>query len=266
MNITKQETIDALTSLGLTLGEAKTYVSSIRIGTSYASNIARFAEVPQPKIYGYLKSLEEKNFITRQEKSGIPDTFTATSYDIVLESLQSQIERKIETAAEFFKEAKRERPTREIEDLFAYYEGENAVLSGLDTIFESIQNNVVIALLNQDDKRLIEYQFAKQKNKNDKIKIYTLDIPKNVRNLPLFRRITKSEGFKEYSEIQPTAFFTDVEFENLFGKSFNLIFPPIEDFNTILINIKHPTALSFQMMLYDVFAKAIGIDMKEGLF
>ena len=44
MRTTKQEAINALTNLGLTLGEAKTYVSLIRIGTSYASDVARFAE------------------------------------------------------------------------------------------------------------------------------------------------------------------------------------------------------------------------------
>ncbi|MCG3222564.1 MAG: hypothetical protein H7641_14380 [Candidatus Heimdallarchaeota archaeon] len=265
MNVTKQETIDALTSLGLTLGEAKTYVSLIRIGTSYASDVARFAEVPQPKIYGYLKSLEEKHFITRQEKSGIPDTFTATSYDIVLEMLQTQMKNKIETATVFFKETKKEKPTRAIEDLFAYYEGENAVLSGLDVIFENIEKNAIFVLLNEDDKRLLEHLIAKRKEINRKIKAYSLSIPDKVRNFPLFKKMMKSNGFKDYHEEGPTAFFTDVDLTNFTGKSFNIIFPPIDKYNSVLINIKHPTALVFQLRLYDLFEKQIGLDLKEGL-
>ncbi|MFW9852476.1 MAG: TrmB family transcriptional regulator [Candidatus Thorarchaeota archaeon] len=265
MSITKQSAIEALTSLGLTLGEAKTYVSLIRIGTSYASDVARFAEVPQPKIYGYLKSLEEKNFITRQEKRGIPDTFTATSYDIVLETLQTQMKNKIDTASEFFKTTKKEKPTRAIEDLFAYYEGENAVLSGLDVVFESIEKNAIFVLLNEEDKRLMQHLFAKRKEVKKDVKIYSLSIPDKIKNLPLFKRIMKSDGFKDYSEEGVTAFFTDVDFANLKGKSFNIIFPPIAKYTSILINIKHPTALIFQMRLYDLFKKQIGVDIKEGL-
>jgi len=265
MSTIKQEAIDALTSLGLTLGEAKTYVSLIRIGTSYASDVARFAEVPQPKIYGFLKSLEEKDFITRQEKSGIPDTFTATSYDIVLEMLQSQLKKKIETATEFFKEAKKEKPTRAIEDLFAYYEGENAVLSGLDVIFENIEKNAIFVLLSEDDKRLVEHLIAKRKEINKEIEIFSLAIPAKVRNFPLFKRMMKSDSFKDYQEEGITAFFTDVDLTNYSGKSFNIIFPPINKYSSILINIKHPTALVFQLRLYELFEKQIGIDLKEGL-
>ena len=265
MSKVKQETIEALTSLGLTLGEARTYIALIRIGTSYASDVARFAEVPQPKIYGFLKSLEEKDFITRQEKSGIPDTFTATSYDIVLEMLQAQLKEKVKTATEFFKEAKKEKPTRAIEDLFAYYEGENAVLSGLDVIFESIENNAIFVLLNDDDKRLLEHLFAKRKANKREIKIYSLAIPTKVRNFPIFKKMMKSEGFQDYQEIGPTAFFTDVDLNSYSGKSFNIIFPPIKKYSSILINIKHPTALVYQLRLYELFEKQIGIDIKEGL-
>jgi sugar-specific transcriptional regulator TrmB len=265
LNISKQEAINALTSLGLSLGEAKTYVSLIRIGTSYASDIARFAEVPQPKIYGFLKSLEEKGFITRQEKSGIPDSFTPTSYDMVLDVLRSQMRNKIETASEFFQNAEKEQPTRAVEDLFAYYEGENAVLSGLDTIFEKIEKNAIFVLLNEDDKRLMKHLFAKRKEIKKEVNIYSLALPGKIKNLPLFKRMMKSDGFKDYREEGATAFFTDVDFTNLKGKSFNIIFPPIEKYKSILINIKHPTALVFQLRLYDLFEKQVGIDLKEGL-
>ncbi len=265
MSKAKQETIDALTKLGLTLGEAKTYVSLVRIGISYASEVARFAEVPQPKIYGFLKSLEEKNLITRQEKSGIPDTFTATSYDIVLEMLQSQLNEKIETATEYFKKAKKVKATREIEDLFAYYEGENAVLSGLDVIFETIEKNAIVVLLNEDDRRLLEHLFAKRRANKKEIELFSLAIPAKVRNFPLFKKMMNSNGFKDYHKDGPTAFFTDVDLASYSGKSFNIIFPPIDKYSTILINIKHPTALVFQLQLYDLFEKQIGIDLKKGL-
>ena len=265
MSKVNQVAIDALTSLGLSLGEAKTYVSLVRIGTSYASDVARFAEIPQPKIYGFLKSLEDKVFITRQGKSGKPDTFTATSYDIVLEMLQSQMSDKIDTATKFFKEVKKEKPTRAIEDLFAYYEGENAVLSGLDVIFESIEKNAIFVLLNEDDKRLLEHLFAKRRTDKKDIELFSLAIPAKVRNFPIFKRMMNSEGFKEYHDEGPTAFFTDVDLEKYSGKSFNIIFPPVDKYNTILINIKHPTALVFQLRLYDLFKQQIGIDLKEGL-
>ena len=75
----------------------------------------------------------------------------------------------------------------------------------------------------------------------------------------------KSEKFRGYSENQITAFFTDVDFEKLNGRSFNIVFPAIAEYSTILINIKHPTALIFQLQLYDIFKKQIGIGLKEGL-
>ena len=209
--------------------------------------------------------MEEKNFITRQEKRGIPDTFTATSYDIVLEMLQTQIKNKIDTVSKFLKETKKEKPTRAIEDLFAYYEGENAVLSGLDVVFESIENNAVFVLMNEEDKRLIQHLFAKRKAVKKDVKLYSLVIPDKIKNLPLFKRMIKSDGFKDYSEEGITAFFTDVDITNLEGKSFNIIFPPLAKYSSILINIKHPTALIFQFRLFDLFKKQIGIDIKEGL-
>jgi hypothetical protein len=111
----------------------------------------------------------------------------------------------------------------------------------------------------------MQHLFIKRRKINREVEIYSLSIPDKVKNFPLFKRMLKSDGFNDYSEEGVTAFFTDVDFTKLQGKSFNIIFPPLEKYRSILINIKHPTALVFQLRLYNLFESQIGIDLKEGL-
>ncbi len=264
-SFSKKDAIATLIKLGLSAGEAKTYVSLVTMDTLFASEIARAAEVPQPKVYGFLKSLEEKNFITRQEKSGRPDTFTATAFDIVVEKLTTDMEEMIANTKDYLEEANKAKATEQVRDLFAYYEGENAVISGLDVIISRMQRNAIFLFMNKKDKKHIENLLERKMKENKDIKIYTISIPKKLQLLPLFRNLAKSEKFKNYSENQLTAFFTDIDLENLTGKSLNIVFPAIEEYSRILINIKHPTALIFQLQLYDIFEKQIGLGLKEGL-
>ena len=102
-SFSKEDTIKALTGLGLSLGEAKTYTSLVGEGSSQATNLAITAEVPQPKIYGYLESLVKKDFVPRQVKKGKPDTYTAVPYDSVIDTLENDISNKIRETKKYFK-------------------------------------------------------------------------------------------------------------------------------------------------------------------
>ena len=70
-SFSREKAIKALTSLELSLGEAKIYTWLVGEGPTHASTIASEAGVLQPKVYGYLKDLVKRTFVTRQEKEGI---------------------------------------------------------------------------------------------------------------------------------------------------------------------------------------------------
>ena len=74
-SFSREKAIKALTSLELSLGEAKIYTWLVGEGPTHASTIASEADVLQPKVYGYLKDLVKRTFVIRQEKEGTPDTF-----------------------------------------------------------------------------------------------------------------------------------------------------------------------------------------------
>ena len=63
----KDDVIKTLVDLGLSTGEAKTYVALTLEGSSEATPLAQRAGIAQPKIYEYLKSLKDRNFINVYE-------------------------------------------------------------------------------------------------------------------------------------------------------------------------------------------------------
>ncbi len=262
----KENAINALIALNLPKWEAKTYVALYGSDTSLASDIARVANIAQPKIYGYLNSLVEKTFVTRQIKEGSPDTFTAVPYDIVLDSLKSQVLMKADSAAKYFEETKRFQRTRNVEDLFSYFEGEKAVYAGLKGVIENIQKNVIILLLNPAEEAMIMGLLEDRKKTSTNLVIYQLAANGKVKKIPPIKKLLNTEGFKELLVKRPSMFFTDVDLTEATGSSLNISFPSLEDFPPALINIKHPIALHFQIQLYNsIYASlhSLGLELVE---
>lgn len=71
-----------LTELGLTLTEARCYVALLEIAPATAGQLAEHADVPRPKVYGTVKSLEQRGFAY---SSGDPvTTFRAVDPELAL--------------------------------------------------------------------------------------------------------------------------------------------------------------------------------------
>ena len=265
-NFTKEETIKALTSLGLSLGEAKTYTSLVGERSSQATNLAEIAEVPQPKIYGYLDSLVKRNFVTRQVKKGKPDTFTAVPYDSVIDALEKEISNKIKETKKYFKKLDEKEKERQVEDLFSYYEGKKTVSAGLKTIINQVQKNIIIVLVNELHEKQLLSLYSELREDKPSIEILQLTVSDRIYRLPPIKKLINTEGFSGLLSKRPTMFFTDVDFESKTCSSMNLYLPPIDDFSSVLLNIKHPVALHLQIQLFEGIFEILekqGMQMKK---
>ena len=265
-SFSKEEAIKALASLGLSLGEAKTFTSLVGLGPTHASSLVLLADVPQPKIYGYLESLIQRTFVIRQEKKGIPDTFMAVPYEIVIETLENDVKNKIKAANRYFEQIKEQERTRKVEDLFSYFEGEKAVFAGLKNIIDNVQKNIIIILINSNDEQIIRKLLDDRKKKSVNIEIFQLKASERFQKVPPIKHLMNTDGFQEILTKRPTMFFVDVDFEKTTCSSMNLMLPPIENFGQALLNIKHPIALHLQVQLYSSLVstlKKIGMKTKK---
>jgi sugar-specific transcriptional regulator TrmB len=256
-SFSKENAITALSSLGLALGEAKTYTSLVGMGSTHASTIARLADVPQPKVYGFLERLVERTFVTRQEKEGIPDTFMAVPYEIVIESLESQFQSKLKVANRYFEQVKSEQRTRDVEDLFSYFEGKRAVYAGLKNIIDNMQTNIVFLLLSSEDEETIQNLLKERKKSSLKIDILHLQSSERLQKIPPLRKLMKNEEFQDLLARKLSVFYIDVDFEKNSCSSMNMVFPPIDPFGQVLINVKHPIALNAQLQLISSIIDAL---------
>lgn len=256
-SFSKEDTITALSSLGLARGEAKTYTSLVGMGPTHASTIARIADVPQPKVYGFLERLVERTFVTRQEKEGIPDTFMAVPYEIVIESLESQFQSKLKVTNRYFEKVKEEQRTREVEDLFSYFEGKRAVYAGLKNIIDNVQTNVVFLLLSSEDEETMQNLLTERKKSIPKIDILHLQSSEKLQKIPPLRKLMKNKDFQNLLARKLSVFYVDVDFEKNSCSSMNMVFPPIDPFGQVLINVKHPIALNAQLQLISSIIDAL---------
>ncbi|MHA1347313.1 MAG: TrmB family transcriptional regulator [Candidatus Heimdallarchaeaceae archaeon] len=256
-SFSKDDAITALSSLGLARGEAKTYTSLVGMGPTHASTIARIANVPQPKVYGFLERLVERTFVTRQEKEGIPDTFMAVPYEIVIESLESQFQSKLKVANRYFEKVKEEQRTREVDDLFSYFEGKKAVYAGLKNIINNMQTNVVFLLLSSEDEEMMQNLMTERKKSRSKIDILYLQSSEKLQKIPPLRKLMKNRDFQNLLAHKLSVFYVDVDFEKNTCSSMNMVFPSIEPFGQVLINVKHPIALNAQLQLISSIIDAL---------
>ncbi|MCK4972818.1 MAG: hypothetical protein KAS52_05825, partial [Candidatus Heimdallarchaeota archaeon] len=142
-----------------------------------------------------------------------------------------------------------EQRTREVEDLVSYFEGKRAVYAGLKNIINTIQTNVVFLLLNSEDKETIQNLMTERKKSNPKIDILHLQSSERLQKVPPLRKLMKNEDFQNLLARKLSVFYVDVDFEKNACSSMNMVFPPIDPFGQVLINVKHPIALHAQLQL-----------------
>jgi len=80
-----EKTLSALQELGLNRSEARTYVALVARGASSASDIARDAKIPHPRVYDIMESLAAKGLVEIQ--TGRRRRYAATKPEVAFERL-----------------------------------------------------------------------------------------------------------------------------------------------------------------------------------
>lgn len=86
------ELVNELINLGLSTEESKVYISILELGGSYASNIARKAQINRATCYHTLENLSKKGFISSYTKGKVL-WFNAESPDRIIKSQTEKLER-----------------------------------------------------------------------------------------------------------------------------------------------------------------------------
>ena len=101
--IDQKQYIMELTTLGLTLNEAKTYITLLTKNSLAVSEIAQISRVPRTKLYGVIENLIIKGFCI--EKAGDIKRYKAVDPNVVMDKLlkdyQEQLEQKKKFAENF---------------------------------------------------------------------------------------------------------------------------------------------------------------------
>ncbi len=123
----------SLEELNLSKQEASIYVTTLKLGTAKASQIAQKSGINRGGVYYILKLLKEKGFISEVVRSGV-QYYSAVSPERIMDIIEEEKERKAEVITSIIGDLKEiqltalERPTIEV------YEG----YDGFKTIFSKL--------------------------------------------------------------------------------------------------------------------------------
>lgn len=146
------EVIGQLKTLGLNEYEAKAYHALNTAGDCSAGELSEKAELPRPRVYDVLSSLQYKGFVMME--SGRPVKYSAIPLNEALitlkkqktSQLQSELER-IEKNAESISGMLKNNPSNEkfsIEDGVWTIRGRNAIYSKLASMFGNAKDSITI--------------------------------------------------------------------------------------------------------------------------
>jgi len=147
-----QEVINQLKSLGLNEYEAKAYHALNTVGDCSAGELSEKAELPRPRVYDVLSSLQYKGFVMME--SGRPVKYSAIPLNEAINTLkkqktsqlQSELER-IEKNAESISAMLKSNPSNQkfsIEDGVWTIRGRNAIYSKLASMFNNAKDSIII--------------------------------------------------------------------------------------------------------------------------
>lgn len=115
----QEESIQLMTSLGLTVLEAKVYLALIRLGKASTKAISKSSGVAQPDVYRILPKLENHGLIERE--LAIPNLFKATTMDEALalllqrrETQSALLQKKAGEMLQKYKENEKTEPQEEV--------------------------------------------------------------------------------------------------------------------------------------------------------
>jgi sugar-specific transcriptional regulator TrmB len=243
---TREVAIDGLVHLGLPIGEAKSYIALVENGSSEATPLAQLANVPQPKIYSYLKSLEQKGFVYKTHIKGKPNLYKPKSYSLVIDTLKETFDEKINGTSAFLKQAEEKQDQDSLKDYITYTQGKKAVDDGIKDIIHNLKRNCLIIDLGQYG------QFVRKQiqAKGDIEIVSVIDQIKDItEKLPFIQTLGDSGTFKPIEPFQPLIMFHDVDFENRVCDGTTIIAHSTEYDEAIIIQVTHEVITTFQLRL-----------------
>ena len=239
----KNMAIQVLIDLGLNTGEAKTYVALIIDGPSAATPLAKKAGVPQPKIYEYLKNLDERTFIVEYETTGRSKKYEAVAYNIVLDRLEKSLKNKIDETKLFFENV--DEPNISDDTSMVHVKaGEDAVLVEMEDIIAKASKNILIIVNDQysdffnrmQQKYDIEFDFISPASTPGWLTSMKMKFVNNFKN----------KMVADLTNIQPNYVSIDVDYERKTAVKSVILTPGSATEEAFIIVFKHPLIVNYQ--------------------
>ncbi|MHA2252348.1 MAG: TrmB family transcriptional regulator [Candidatus Kariarchaeaceae archaeon] len=243
---TREVAIDGLVHLGLPSGEAKSYVALVEIGSSEATPLAQLANVPQPKIYSYLKSLEQRGFVYKTHIRGKPNLYKPKSYSLVIDTLKESFDEKIDMTSTFLRDAEEMQELDNLKDYITYTQGKKAVDDGVKEIIQDLNQNCLIIDLGFYGSAIKK---KIQARKNIQIISAIDEMKSNIETMCIFQKLMDIGVFKPIEPFQPLILFSDVDFEKKVCKNTVIIAHSTETDEAIIVQITHEVITTFQLRL-----------------
>lgn len=137
-----EQILSALQDLGLTRSEARVYVALVARGVSAATDIARDARIPHPRIYDIIASLSDKGLVKIQ--TGKRRKYKATKPDIAFERLLKRFRERGELVTQYlskiYNNVKKEIPS------VWMLKGRNNIIDKISEILDKAENEILLAI------------------------------------------------------------------------------------------------------------------------
>jgi len=239
--------VSILVDLGLNPGEARTYVTLIRMGIAEARPLAKNANLPNSKIYALLSNLVERGFITKLEITGKPQQYEPFPYTFVLEELKKNFEMKLNQSKDYFDKLQVDNSENELKNYVKFAQGTNAVRIAIQEIVSQAEKNIYIV----PNQSYSEYYEKFVKTRSD---IEIISITENLTEItPILKSLMGSindDTIDKITNRRPFVMISDLNKAKSTAKTVNIITPKIDDVDSVMFQIKHPMIVNFQVGLF----------------
>ena len=136
-----EKTLSALQELGLNRSEARTYVALVARGASSASDIARDAKIPHPRVYDIMESLAAKGLVEIQ--TGRRHRYSATKPEVAFQRVLNRFREKGEFLT---KHLSKIYDTRMETPSIWMLKGRNNIIDEISQISYQAENELLLAI------------------------------------------------------------------------------------------------------------------------
>ena len=135
--------VERLEDLGLTMNEARAYVSLVKLGKSTARAIHEDSDIPRSKVYETLADLEDKGYV-KTLLGTKPVMFTPSSVEAVLGDLEEKAHNSAETARRMLKSLENSRG-KDAEEFAWAITGREKIIMGMRSAIERAEKYIYAA-------------------------------------------------------------------------------------------------------------------------